>query len=194
MTTQFTRTAQVVAVALFVTVVTQVVYITLSNLGIEPNRQVIWSLEVLTFIAIGIGGLALVPARPVVGGAVAAGGLLNTIQAGMGLVMFPALADTGAGFGAVLAMAFLLYFAAKVALGVAAVAAGLLLWRECDGAARLVGAAAALAGLAAIAANAMAIALEADLTMVAGAAGTLAALLLAAALVPVMRCEPTPAA
>lgn len=192
MTTSFTRTAQLAAIALFATVVTQVTYITISNLGLEPNRQVIWSLEVLIFLVIGIAGLALLPARPLVGAAVAVGGILNTIQAGMGLVMFPALADTGAAFGAVLSMAFLLYFAGKVAFGVAAVAGGLLLWSECDGATRVMGALAVLAGVVAIAVNVAAIALEANLTMIAGAAGTLAALLLAAILVPAIRLPQLP--
>ncbi len=191
MTTTFHRAAQVAAIALIVTVVTQITYVTLGNLRIEPNRQVIWSIEVLAFLIISICGLALLPANPLVGGAMATGGVLNTIQAGMGLVMFGPLADAGAVFGpvfgAVLAMAFLLYFAGKMAFSVAAIVAGLGLRGDENGATRIVGVIAALAGLAAVALNAAAIALEADLTQLAGGAGTLATLMLALALVPAVR-------
>lgn len=187
MTTTFHRAAQVAAIALIVTVVTQITYVTLGNLRIEPNRQVIWSIEVLAFLIISICGLALLPANPLVGGAMATGGVLNTIQAGMGLVMFGPLAGTGAVFGAVLAMAFLLYFAGKMAFSVAAIVAGLGLRGDENGATRIVGVIAALAGLAAVALNAAAIALEADLTQLAGGAGTLATLMLALALVPAVR-------
>lgn len=187
MTTPFTRAAQVAAIALIVTVVTQLTYVTLGNLGIEPNRQLIWSLEVLAYLAVAIAGFSMLPANPLVGGAVATGGVLNTVQAGMGLVMFAPLAGSGAVFSAVLAMAFLLYFAGKLAFALAAIAAGLDLQRGGNGAARWVGVVALLAGLLALVCNTLAIALEADLTQLAGGSGTLAALLLALVLVPAVR-------
>lgn len=191
MTTTFHRAAQVATIALIVTVVTQIIYVTLGNLGIEPNRQVIWSLEVLAFLVVSICGLALLPANPFVGGAVATGGILNTIQAGMGLVMFGPLADAGAVFGpvfgAVLAMAFLLYFAGKLAFGIAAIVAGLGLRRDDSGATRIVGVVTTLAGVLAVVLNAAAIALDADLTQLAGGAGTLATLLLALVIMPAVR-------
>ncbi|WP_338243228.1 hypothetical protein [Aurantiacibacter hainanensis] len=187
--------ARVAAIAITATVATQIIYVTLGNLGLEPNRQLIWSVEVLAFLVLAIAGLALLPARPLIGGALAAGGLLNTIQAGMGLVMFEPLGQAGEAlapvFSAVLAMAFLLYFAGKVAIGIAALAAGAILWRDAQGATRIVGAVCALTGIAAMVANALAIGLDADLTFIAGGAGTAAALFLALALVPAMQDRET---
>lgn len=182
MPTHFTNTARVAALALIVTVATQIIYITLSNLEITPNRQVIWSTEVLAFLAIAVSGLALLPARPLIGAGLAVGGVLNVIQAGMGLVMFPPLMEAGEAlapvFSAVLTMAFLLFFAAKVSFGVAAIAAARELWST-GGAAKIIGALAGIAGLVAIALNAAAIAVGSDLTFPAGAAGTATALFLA---------------
>ncbi|MGB3796811.1 MAG: hypothetical protein WA957_10970 [Alteraurantiacibacter sp.] len=157
----------------------------------EPARQIIWSLEVLAFLTVAISGLALLPARPLIGAAIAAGGIVNTIQAGMGLVMFGPLGEGGDAvapvFTAVLSMAFLLYFAGKVAFGVAALAAGVAIWRGAHGATRIMGGLAALTGLIAVGLNALAIIPETQITYVAGGAGTVATLLLALVLVPAMR-------
>ncbi len=194
----FLRIAQFAAIALTATVATQIIYITVGNLGMEPDRQIIWSLEVLAFLAISITGLALVRARPLVGAAIAAGGTLNTIQAGMGLVMFGPLGDGGEAlapvFSAVLAMAFLLYFAGKVAFGIAALAGGAALWKDGNGATRIMGILAALAGMLAIVLNGLAIVLDAQMTYLAGGAGTAATLLLALVLVPATRGTATKAA
>ncbi len=183
MTTHFTSFARAAAIALIVTVATQIIYITLSNLGTEPNRAVIWSTEVLAFLAISVCGLALLPARPLIGAGLAVGGVLNVIQAGMGLVMFPPLMEAGEAlapvFSAVLAMAFLLFHAGKVAFGVAAIAAGQMLWSGERGMAKIIGVLAGLTGLAAVTLNAAAIVPGTDLMFPAGAAGTAAALFLA---------------
>lgn len=183
MTFSPTRAAQVAAIAMIVTVVTQILYITLPDLGVAVDRDVVWSLEVLSFIVISVAGLALVAARPLIGAAIAIFGIFNTIQAGSGLVMFGPLIEGGEAlapvFSAVLAMAFLLYHAAKVALAFGAIGAGLLLNGSTTGLTRLVAIAAALAGLAALVLNAAAIATDADLMFAAGGAGTAATLLLA---------------
>ncbi|WP_340588872.1 hypothetical protein [Erythrobacter alti] len=186
MNSQFTATARIVAAALIVTVATQIIYITVSNMGGTPNRPVLWSTEVVAFIAMAIGGLALLPSRPVIGAGIAVGGMLNVIQASMGLVMFAPLTEAGEAmapaFSAVLSMAFALFFAGKVAFGVAAIAAGRALWSGEAGFARIIGALAGLAGLAAVVLNALAIFPGTDLTFPAGGAGTAAALFLAMAL------------
>ena len=185
------RIAQVTAIALTASVATQIIYVTVGNLGMEPDRQIIWSLEVLAFLAVSITGLALVRVRPLIGAAIATGGILNTIQAGMGLVMFGPLGDGGEAlapvFSAVLAMAFLLYFAGKAAFGIAALAAGATLWKDGNGATRVMGILAALAGLVAVVLNGLAIVLDAQMTYLAGGAGTAATLLLALVLVPATR-------
>lgn len=181
-----TTIARIAAFALIVTVVTQIIYITVSNMGGTPNRPVIWSTEVLAYLAIAIGGMALLPARPLLGAAIAIGGILNTIQVGMGLVMFPPLSGAGEALGpvfsAVLAMAFLLFHAGKIAFGVAAIAIARALWSEAHGLAKIIGALAGLTGLAAVVLNAAAIVPDTDLMFPAGAAGTAAALFLALAL------------
>ena len=180
MTTGFKGAAQIAAIALLITVVTQIIYITISNGGGTPPRDIIWSVETIVFVVIAIAGLALLPARPLIRAGLATGGIFNTIQAGMGLVMFAPLGD-GPVFDAVLAMAFLLYFVAKIAFGVAAVAAAVALW-AISGAGKIVGALAGLTGLAAIAINTAAVFPASDLMFPAGAAGTAAAAFLALAL------------
>ena len=185
MQTTFTRAAQIAAIALLAAVVTQVIYIVISNGGGTPPRDIIWSVEVILFVTTAIAGLALLPARPAIGAGIAVGGTLNTVQAGMGLVMFGPLGEAGDAlapvFGAVLGMAFLLYFAAKIALGVAAVAAAASLWAT-KGLGKIIGALAGLTGLAAIAINTAAIFPATDLTFPAGAIGTVATAFLALAL------------
>lgn len=184
-----TSTSRIAATALIVTVATQIIYIMVSNLGGTPNRPMIWSTEVLALIAIAISGLALVHARPVLGAGIAVGGVLNVIQAGMGLVMFPPLLEAGEAmtpaFSAVLALAFLLFHAGKVAFGVAAIAIARELWSGADGFAKIVGALAGLSGLVALVLNVAAIVPDMDLTYPAGAAGTAATLFLALALTAV---------
>lgn len=185
MTHSFTRAAQIAAITLIATVVTQMIYIAISRTGAEPPRDIIWSLETIVFVVSAIAGLALCSARPVIGSGIAIGGIFNTIQAGMGLVMFPPLMAGGDAlspvFTAVLAMAFVLYFAAKIAIGVAGIAAAVLLWPT-GGAGKIIGTLAGVTGLAAVALNTAAILPATDLTFPAGAAGTAAAALLALAL------------
>lgn len=185
MTFPFRSIARTAALALLVTVITQAFCIAASSSGATPNREVIWSLEVLAFVALAITGLALVPARPVAGAGIAAGGIFNTVQAGMGLVMFGPLMEAGDALSpvlsAVLAMAFLLYFAGKIAFGAAALALALPLWRG-SGLAKALGGLAGLSGLIAVILNLLAIYPGSDLTFPAGGAGTVAAFFLALAL------------
>ena len=184
MTSSANSAARVTALALGATVITQLVYIGVSSAGIEPNRPVIWGLEALLFSAIALGGLVLLPARPIVGAGLALGGVLNVIQVGIGLVMFGPLIEAGEALTvvtqAVVALAFFLYFTGKFALGVAAISLGVAMWRASSSAAKWLGVAAVLAGLTAFALNgaAMVIGME-PLMFPAGAAGTAAALLLA---------------
>ena len=180
------RSAQLAAVALISLVVTQIVYISLSESGLDIDRPVIWTVEAIAYLAVTV--FALVPAlrgaaQPASWVAIAAGGLLNVIQVGMGIAMFPPLMEAGEAlapaFAAVLAGAFFLYFAGKVLFGFAALALGLAQARSGQGAARWVGGLAALAGLAAMVLNVAAILVGREATFAAGASGTLATLLLA---------------
>lgn len=187
MTTSLNRAARITAIALLAIVVTQVLYISLGNFGITPNRQAIWGFETIAFGAIALFGMALLPARPIVGSAIGLGGTLNLAQAGMGLVMFGPLGEAGeplgAAFQAVLAMAFLLYFAGKAAFAVGGIVLGWSQWQAGAGAAKIVGLLAALTGVAGLITNLVAVVIGmGDITFIAGAAGTAATLFLALAL------------
>jgi len=84
-------------------------------------------------------------------------------------------------FTAVLQMAFLLFYAGKIAIGVGAIAIARELW-SAGGMAKIVGGLSGIAGLVAIALNTGAITLGSHLMFAAGAAGTAAALFLALAI------------
>ena len=193
MSMSLTITARIAVIALIAAVVTQAIYVALSSSGGEVNRDIIWSVEVIVFAVTAVAGLALISVRPIMGAAIGTFGVLNTVQAGMGLVMFGPLFGGGEALapvaGAVLGLAFLLYFAAKLALGLGALVAGLLLYRHRDGGLRILGMLTAIAGMVAAALNAAAIFPATDLTYPAGGAGTVAALLLALILMPVMTTD-----
>lgn len=180
------RSAFITAFALISLVVTQIIYIVLYDSGMEIDRPVIWTVEAIAFLAVTV--FAMVPA---VRGerfaaawiAIAAGGLLNTIQVGMGIAMFPPLMEAGEAmapaFSAVLVGAFFLYFVGKVLFGFAAANLGVAAFREHVGLRKALGAIAVLAGLAAMVLNVAAILIGREGTFAAGAAGTTATLLLA---------------
>ena len=179
------RSAQITAILLIVIVVTQVLYIGLSNAGVDFSRTVVWTTEAVAFLGISIfalAGLARGHAHPAVWGAVALGGILNVIQVGMGLAMFGPLSEAGEtmapAFQSILAGAFFLYFAGKFLFGFAAVALGLDAVKDASTVAKVIGGLALLAGLAALATNLAAMA-GYDLMFQAGGAGTAATLLLA---------------
>lgn len=182
--------AVVAALGLLVVAATQVMYVGLGASG-TPLARALWTTETIVFLAIAIAGAAMLAARPLVGAALATGGLLNVIQSGMGLVMFGPLRDGGEALGlvfqAVLAMAFLLYFAGKVAFGVAGIALGRALFQAENGMGRIAGVAAGLSGLAALAVNLLATAAGREYTWPAGVTGTVAEVLLALALLVLTR-------
>lgn len=154
MTNTLRRASQITALALLITVATQLLYVVSEPLNITPDRNVVWGLEVVAFLAVAIFGLALVPASPIAGAGIALGGIFNMIQAGMGLVMFGPLGGAGEALApamqAVLAAAFLLYFAGKVAFAISGVLLGLELWREASGATKFLGLAALITGVIAL--------------------------------------------
>lgn len=179
--------ALAVAAALAFTVVTQLAYLGLDAGGKPELGYPIWRMEAVLALPVIAFGFMLVPRHALLGGTIAASGVLNLVQVGMGLNMFYQLngADgPDAAFLAVVGLAFFLYFAAKALLGLAALALGAALWREKSGAWRIVGLLAALSGMASLAANAAAMVIGMDLVTIAGATGTLATALLALALVP----------
>ena len=88
MTFSHTRTAQVIAGALIVTVITQVVYMLVGAGGQSHLAYPIWRTEALMALVVAVLGFALLSRHALVGGCLAAGGILNLIQVGMGLTMF----------------------------------------------------------------------------------------------------------
>lgn len=183
------RSAAILVIALVSIVVTQIIYTLLSNAGADINRPVIWGVEAMLFLLIAVFGLVMAartPSGAAIWAAIAAGGLLNVIQLGMGLAMFSPLQDGGEAiapvFSAVLGMAFFLYFAGKTLFGFAAILLGLRQLSAGGSLNKIVGGLAALAGLAALIVNGLAMAMGMDLVFPAGATGTVATLLLAIAI------------
>ncbi len=188
------RASQLVVVWLLSVVVTQLIYIALSNAGMDINRMVIWTTEALAFLGITVFALVALAKGERFGAAwaaIAMGGAFNVIQVGMGLAMFPPLKDAGEAmapaFQAVLAGAFFLYFAGKFLFGFAGVVIGLDLVKSGGGLAKAAGVLAALTGVAALLVNTYAMAVGMDVVMLAGGIGTAATLFLALAIIAANR-------
>lgn len=206
---KFQRAGVVVATALIATVVTQILYMAFLG-GPQPadpaagmtnadiaryftdrwrEVAIIWTVEAIAFIAIAVGALAaLSDGRHRLGwAALALAGIFNLVQIGIGLSLFKPVALAGEAytwmFWAIVSGAFAFYFIAKIALGLAAAAFGLSLMREAKGlSGRITGGLTLAVGAAACIANTGALGAGMGWLIVAGALGTLAALLLAATL------------
>lgn len=183
---------RLIALALLVTVLTQIFYVaTLAEVGMVegwPTRSIVWSIETLVFALLAVAALAAAAADGryrLVWAAIAVSGIMNAIQAGIGLSMF--LPPTEAGdsgkvvFDTVLAGAFLFFFLAKALLGLAAIGLGTALLRTAAMPMKIVGGLAMLAGIVAALLNIAALPQGLALVMPAGAAGTAATLMLAIA-------------
>lgn len=183
-----TRYSRVVPLLLLILVATQLAYVVLSDAGFQMHRIVIWATEAVVFLAIAVLALMELPKGGQLASAWAAmavSGVLNIVQVGMGLAMFAPLKDAGPAaapaYQATVAGAFFLYFAGKLLFGFAAVIVGAQLLRG-TGLAKATGALAILGGLAAMVANMGGIITGMPMVYPAGATGTIATLLLAAAL------------
>ena len=183
--------AKLVATALVVTAITQMVYVTLGGGGNSTVAYPIWRIEALSALVVALFSFVIVKHNALVGGCLAVNGLFNVIQTGFGLTMFYQLGyggDTPPNpvFFPVLRMSFFLYFAAKAALGVAAITLGMELWQTISGGVwRFVGMLAGLSGLAALLLNVAAMMLGLGVVPFAGAIGVVAAVFTALALIRV---------
>ena len=193
--------AQLVATALVVTAITQLVYVILGGGGNSHIAYPIWRIETLSALIVALFSFVIIKRNALVGGCLAVAGIFNVIQTGMGLTMFYQLGYGGETapndvFFPVLRMSFFLYFAAKAATGVAAITLGMELWQTSEGGVwRNIGLLVALAGFAALLLNAAAMMLGLGVVPSAGAAGTVAALFTALALIRVIKpvySVPTP--
>ncbi len=186
------RAAQIIAAALVVTAITQMVYVLLSGSGKSHVAYPIWRIEALSALVVSVFSFIIAGRNTLVGGCLAVSGIFNVIQTGMGLTMFYQLGYGGEGppnpvFFPVLRMSFFLYFAAKAAIGVAAIMLGMALWQTLSrGMWRVVGMLTALAGVGALLLNSGAMLLGLGVVPFAGAVGVVAALFTAVALIRVM--------
>lgn len=185
MTATVDVTARRIAALLGLIVVTQIIYVVLSNSGADINRPLIWSIEALAFMAMSVlalTGMTKADVSALGWAAIAVSGILNTVQVGMGLAMFGPLSEAGEAlapaYQAVVAGAFFLYFAGKLLFGFAAIAFGAPLLRA-NGIARALGLVAIIAGVAAMGVNLAGMAMGMTMVFAAGAAGTAATLMLA---------------
>ena len=183
------RAATLSAILLIVTVITQIIYFAISSGGGTPPRMIIWTAEAVAFLRIStfaLVALAKHASNAAVWAAIAVGGILNVVQVGMGLAMFGPLKEAGEAmapaFDSVLAGAFFLYFAGKFMFGFAGVLIGKNMASGPSGMIKGIGVLTAMAGVAAIVTNLRGMAIGMDAVFQAGAAGTVATLLLALAI------------
>lgn len=202
------RAVKIVSIALIATVVLQIVYMAFLG-GPKPaeagaaltNADVIryfderggeitavWLVEALAFMAITLGGfiaLARGAALPLAWAALGLFGVFNCVQIGMGLAMFEPAARVGGDdsrlFFLFVSGAFFFFYLAKAFLGIAATVLGIRLVAVHSTGMKALGGLTAIAGLAAFGLNIAAMAMGNPVLFLAGASGTVAALLAAIA-------------
>ncbi|NIB43499.1 thiamine biosynthesis protein ThiC [Pseudomaricurvus alkylphenolicus] len=182
------RTVQITSCLLLALALTQALYTALYIAGLTPPRQLLWGLESLlfTFLA-AFAGAAMVQANHYRVGwsAIAISAVFNLVQVSIGLTMFGPFREAasqlealGPATGAVVALSFMIYYAAKLLLGFAALIVGMAKMTEGS---KALGSVTALVGVVAMLANAMLMAFGRDAFLpspVAGGSGVLATLLL----------------
>lgn len=186
MDTTLKSTAQVIAVLLIAAATTQAIYTALYMMEADVPRQALCGTEgVLFTLLAAFAGSAMVRAKTVSIGwsAIFASAILNVIQVGVGLTMFGPFGETaqaveGAGpaAGGVVAYSFFVYNAAKLLLGLAALAFGIA---KVQAGGKVLGGLTAVVGVAAIITNAIVIVAGRIEAVPSGAAGVLATVLLA---------------
>lgn len=200
MTAKAQQAAYILAGAFLITVVTQVIYVSLLNgVGIVegwPMRAPLWGSETILFTLTGVAalvGLAEDGERRAAWGALALAAVFNTLQAGIGLSTFLPATQAGDDFAplmtVVLGAAFLFYFLAKLLIGMAAIGFGLSLLRRGSAVAKGVGGLSVLAGLAGAVVNLAALPQGLALVFPAGAAGTAATLMVAVSALMLARAK-----
>ncbi len=180
------RTVQVTAFLLILVAVTQAIYTALYIAEADVPRQLLWGLEGLIFaILAAFAGSALVQAKRYTLGfsAIAFSAALNVVQVGVGLTMFGPFREVAneveafaPAAGAVVAFSFMVYNAAKVLLGLAAVVFGMA---KMNAGGKALGGITVLVGVIAMVTNAIVMAFGRIEAVPSGAAGVIATILLA---------------
>jgi len=191
------RTAQITSYLLLSLVATQALYTILHIADVSIPRQLLWGLEGFLFTVLtAFAGAAMVQAKHYQVGwsAIAFSAVLNVVQVSVGVTMFGPfreaanqLEELGPLAGAVVGLSFMIYYAAKLLLGFAALIFGIA---KMKGGGRALGGLTALVGVVAMFANGVLIVFGRDAFLssgVAGASGVLATLLLALCLTSTVR-------
>lgn len=182
------RTVQITSYLLLALAVTQIIYTTLYISKADVPRQMLWGLEGILFtMLIAFAGAALVQAKNYHVGwsAIAFSAVLNIVQVSIGLAMFGPFREAAGQLeaikplaGAVVGLSFMIYNAAKLLLGFAALVFGMA---KMDEGAKALGGLTALVGVVAMLSNVIMITLGRDAFLpsaVAGGSGVVATLLL----------------
>lgn len=196
---QFTnkQNVQITAYLLLALAVTQAIYTVLYMAELTVPRQLLWGVECLLFTVLAaFAGAAMVQAKNYQVGwsAIACSAVLNVVQVSIGLALFGPFFEAagqlealGPVAGAIVALSFMIYYAAKLLLGFAALIFGMA--KMNDGAKALGGLTAAV-GVIAVLANAVLITFGRDAFLpspVAGGSGVVATALLAFCLISIAR-------
>ncbi|WP_419810235.1 hypothetical protein [Bacterioplanoides sp.] len=193
------RTIKITALLLLLAVITQVGYTVMYVAEMNPPKQFFWGLETLLFtILSAFATAAMVQAKRFQLGwaAIAASAVLNVVQVSIGLTLFIPFREAAAQTEtlqplarAIVALSFVIYYAAKLLLGMAAVVFGMNSMKDGN---KALGGLTALLGALALVANAILITFGRDGFLpspVAGASGVVATLLLAFCLMSLAREE-----
>lgn len=185
------------AYILLVLALTQVVYTALYVAKLDVPRQFLWGSEGLLFtVLIAFAGAAMVQLKEnqLIWSAIAFSAVLNVIQVSVGITLFGSFSEAASevkglkpALSGVVALSFMIYYAAKLLLGMAALGMGSALMSEGN---KALGGLTALVGGIAVLANAILITFGRDGFLpsgVAGATGVLATLLLALCLIAYSR-------
>lgn len=183
----FKRNAKIASALLLSYVATQAAYTAFYIAEIAGPRPYLWGLEVALFsVLAAFAGAALVQAKNYHLGwsAIAFSAVLNVVQVSIGLKLFGPLGQLaqqneamGPLIGAIVAFSFLIYNAAKILLGMAAVVFGIA---KKNSGSKTLGALTALVGVVAIVANTVLVVFGREAFLpapVAGGSGVLATLL-----------------
>ncbi|WP_413402068.1 thiamine biosynthesis protein ThiC [Pseudoalteromonas sp. KJ71-7] len=191
------RTILISASLLLVLAISQAIFSALYSAEISFSRQFAWGLEALVFtLLVAFAGSAMVQAKNAQLGwsAITFSAVLNIVQVSIGLTLFSTFGKVaGSVEGAqplingVVALSFMIYYAAKVLLGLAALVFGLSYIAKGG---KALGGLTAFVGVVAMLANAILITFGRDGFLpsgVAGASGMIATLLLAICLISLNR-------
>lgn len=191
------RTVQTTSYLLLALAVTQIIYTALYISKADVPRQLLWGLEGILFtILIAFAGAAMAQAKNYHVGwsAIAFSAALNVVQVSIGLAMFGPFREVAGQLetvkpmaGAVVGLSFMIYNAAKLLLGFAALIFGMAKMNE---GAKALGGLTALVGVVAMFSNTIMITFGRDAFLpsaVAGGSGVIATLLLAFCLIKLSR-------